>query len=148
MSNERHLQYEQHLQSSQWQQIRDQKLSEVGHRCEFNICDGDDDWLLKIDESRCPATKELEVHHLSYASLGHEPSKDLKVLCVRHHALMHAMTATCWRCNQLLFENDVEVLRFFGESFDELTANDIIQNYTECDDIGNYCECDRRWDSA
>jgi hypothetical protein len=70
--------------------------------------------------------------------------KDLKVLCTRHHALEHAMTATCWRCDQLLFETDADVTNYFGKDFAEISAEIIVRDFTECDDVGKYCECDRK----
>jgi hypothetical protein len=145
MNDEKHLQYEQHLQSPQWQAIREQKLAEAGYRCEFDAIDGDEKWIFERDDNgRCPATENLEVHHLTYDNLGRERQEDLKVLCIRHHALTHAMTAVCWRCRELLFESDTDVLDYFRKDFAEITAGIIVQEFTDCDVIGKYCGCDLR----
>lgn len=37
----------------------------------------------------CPATKDLEVHHRTYARVGRERPSDLVVLCARCHRLHH-----------------------------------------------------------
>lgn len=37
----------------------------------------------------CTSTKNLEVHHRTYARLGHEPQSDLIVLCGRCHRRHH-----------------------------------------------------------
>jgi hypothetical protein len=148
MNDEKRRRYEQHLQSPQWQVIREQKLAEAGYRCEFDAIDGDEEWLTDGDGNinRCPVTDELHVHHLTYDSLGREQMKDLKVLCPRHRTLEHAMTAMCWRCRELLFESDTDVLDYFGEDFAKITAETIVRDFTDCDDIGKYCECDRKMD--
>jgi hypothetical protein len=145
MNDENRARYEQYLQSPQWQAIREQRLAEAGYRCEFNTCDGDEDWLMDQDEGgRCPVTSNLEVHHLTYDNLGRERTGDLKVLCPWHHALEHAMTAICWRCRELLFDSDFDVLDYFGEDFAEITAETIVRDFTDCGDAGKYCEIDRK----
>lgn len=37
----------------------------------------------------CGRTSELEVHHLSYKNLGHEPIEELRTLCPRCHNDAH-----------------------------------------------------------
>jgi len=141
MNDERHLLYEQYLQSPQWRAIREQKLAEAGYRCEFDAVGGDEGWIFEQDDDgRCSTTDGLEVHHLTYDNLGRERMEDLKVLCVRHHALTHAMTAICWRCRELLFDSDTDALDYFGEDFAEIIVHDFI----DCDNVGKYCECDRK----
>ncbi len=37
----------------------------------------------------CRRTRDLEVHHITYENLWHEPDEDLVVLCRRCHARHH-----------------------------------------------------------
>lgn len=61
-------QYRAHLASPQWQAIRRAALERAKHRCAF-----------------CATDRKLEVHHNSYARLGHEQPEDLTVLCDNCH---------------------------------------------------------------
>lgn len=65
------VQYETHLASDKWQQIRAVKLATVGGTCE-----------------RCGAPAE-HIHHLSYERLGDEPQEDLEALCRPCHWQAH-----------------------------------------------------------
>jgi hypothetical protein len=60
--------YRQYIKSDAWRARRERALLKVGRRCE-----------------RCPEITGLEVHHLNYENLGHEPDEDLEVLCWRCH---------------------------------------------------------------
>jgi hypothetical protein len=63
--------YQVHLASRKWAQLRTQKLAQVGYCCE-----------------RCGLsrhTRPLDVHHLTYDRLGHERLEDLQVLCKTCH---------------------------------------------------------------
>lgn len=57
--------YKAYLQSPEWRATRERVLARAGLRCE-----------------RCQSYGDgLDVHHLRYTSLGHEPDEDLEVLC-------------------------------------------------------------------
>lgn len=63
-----------YLNSPHWQQVRQQKLSQVGYRCQS--CGR------QIDHP--------DVHHLNYKNVGHENMSDLQVLCRHCHNLAHS----------------------------------------------------------
>lgn len=56
--------YQEYLKSAHWQEIRKEKLKEAGYKCE-----------------KCGAKESLDIHHLTYARLGHERMSDLQALC-------------------------------------------------------------------
>lgn len=61
--------YRAYLRSPEWRQARQRILSRAGLRCE-----------------RCNSYGDgLDVHHLRYDNLGHEPDSDLEVLCWKCH---------------------------------------------------------------
>jgi hypothetical protein len=60
--------YTTYMISPAWRVVRRRKLREVGWCCEV-----------------CRARRRLQVHHRSYAHLGHESLRELRVVCVRHH---------------------------------------------------------------
>jgi 5-methylcytosine-specific restriction endonuclease McrA len=60
--------YREYLQSLRWLATRDAALARACHKCQ-----------------RCGATKNLEVHHKHYKSLGQEKPEDLEVLCIPCH---------------------------------------------------------------
>lgn len=63
--------YKEYLQSALWHHKREQKLEEVGYKCET-----------------CANTMNdciLQVHHLTYARLGNELMSDLQVACIFCH---------------------------------------------------------------
>ena len=62
------VEYREYIRSPAWRERRAAVLAKAGHRCE-----------------RCPAVTGIEVHHLRYTNLGHEPDEDLEVLCWRCH---------------------------------------------------------------
>ena len=66
-----------YLQSPGWKQIRAQRLSLSGGRCEV-----------------CKTTKRLDVHHLTYARIFKEKLGDLIVLCRDHHTEAEAIIAS------------------------------------------------------
>lgn len=67
--------YAEYLQSAEWQQRRTNVLFLRGHRCEV-----------------CGATGPgMEIHHLRYDNLGHEPMEDLQVVCPTCHAAAHGL---------------------------------------------------------
>ncbi len=61
-----------YLRSEHWKQLRNQKFSEVGKRCEV-----------------CGKTTTIEVHHLSYREIYDVLTSDLQVLCKKHHGEQH-----------------------------------------------------------
>jgi 5-methylcytosine-specific restriction endonuclease McrA len=62
-------QYRAYLRSPQWAELRRLVLIRDGHECRY-----------------CGATVCLEVHHLTYERLYHEPLSDLICLCAGCHA--------------------------------------------------------------
>jgi hypothetical protein len=66
------VEYRRHLASPEWRAIRNQALARAGERCAF--CGLHKNKLRMLG-------RHLEVHHNSYANLGHEQPQDLTVLC-------------------------------------------------------------------
>ncbi|MCI4339911.1 MAG: hypothetical protein L3J73_01395 [Thermoplasmata archaeon] len=64
-------------ESLEWQQRRRARMEYAGFRCEWH----------GLLSGRCPAVGPLDCHHRHYRSLGHEPLRDLVVLCPSHHAI-------------------------------------------------------------
>lgn len=64
--------YGRYLQTAEWRQRRDAKLRSVRWQCE-----------------RCPARRNLQVHHKTYERLGREWLTDLEVLCRDCHEGEH-----------------------------------------------------------
>jgi 5-methylcytosine-specific restriction endonuclease McrA len=60
--------YRAYLRSERWQELRLLVLLRDEHRCR-----------------QCGATDRLEVHHLTYERLYHEPLSDLTTLCLDCH---------------------------------------------------------------
>lgn len=65
------------MESPEWQRVRHARLEYAGGKCEWRVL------LL----SRCKETSGLECHHRHYLTLGHEPLKDVIILCKPHHNL-------------------------------------------------------------
>jgi 5-methylcytosine-specific restriction endonuclease McrA len=57
-------QYLTYIHSSAWKVRRERALSRAGFRCQV-----------------CGARSRLQVHHVTYANLGHEADEDLTVMC-------------------------------------------------------------------
>lgn len=68
------MNYQEYLQSNHWQMTRLRKLAKAGHRCES-----------------CRETTHLEVHHLTYKTLGKENESELIVLCSTCHEYTHLL---------------------------------------------------------
>ena len=66
--------YEKHLHSAAWREIRQRALEAAGHCCQL-----------------CPATEDLEAHHRTYENLGDERDGDLTVLCRECHEVVTSM---------------------------------------------------------
>jgi 5-methylcytosine-specific restriction endonuclease McrA len=64
--------YSEYIVSDAWNRKRKKILGQRGNRCEF-----------------CRSSKNLQLHHLTYARLGHERASDLQVLCRDCHASTH-----------------------------------------------------------
>ena len=64
--------YKQYLKTEVWQRKRRAALKAADYRCE-----------------RCGCPTNLDVHHVSYSNLGHEPMSDLVVLCRACHSSVH-----------------------------------------------------------
>jgi 5-methylcytosine-specific restriction endonuclease McrA len=60
--------YREYLKSEHWQEVRKEKLKEAGYKCQ-----------------KCGAKESLDIHHLTYARLGHERMSDLQALCRSCH---------------------------------------------------------------
>lgn len=63
--------YQRYMASKKWADKRAQKLHEAGYVCQ-----------------RCGISQhssDLQVHHLTYDNLGHEPMSDLQVVCPECH---------------------------------------------------------------
>jgi len=61
-----------YLQSPKWKELKQAKLDQVGHKCEF-----------------CGAISHLHLHHITYDKLGDEDLSDLAILCDKHHKQIH-----------------------------------------------------------
>jgi 5-methylcytosine-specific restriction endonuclease McrA len=68
----RRWQYRRYLRSAHWQKTRLDAVRRAGYRCE-----------------RCGAGGRLEVHHRTYARIGHERPGDLAALCRSCHRAAH-----------------------------------------------------------
>ena len=64
--------YSDYLESDHWQGVRVLALRRSGNKCQL-----------------CAGKKTLDVHHNSYARLGHEQPEDVVVLCRKCHAKHH-----------------------------------------------------------
>jgi 5-methylcytosine-specific restriction endonuclease McrA len=64
--------YKRYRRSAHWRRVKARALHRAGHVCE-----------------RCGRGGYLEVHHLTYRTLGSERARDVRVLCQRCHAREH-----------------------------------------------------------
>lgn len=79
----RNLNYEKYLQSKHWRKIRALMLLINSAVCQAKDCK-------EMGESWYGSTTaEIDVHHLTYENLGSEKIEDLRLLCRRHHELVH-----------------------------------------------------------
>ena len=76
------MDYREYLQSEHWKKFRTRVLI-IRNRCE--ICNLGNSW------SRFFYGQSLNVHHLTYETLGHEKDTDVAVLCVACHAREHGL---------------------------------------------------------
>lgn len=68
------LTYPEYLKSDHWKNVREIALVCAGHRCSY-----------------CKTSKNLDVHHLHYHTLGDERTCDVIVLCRDCHTRVHAL---------------------------------------------------------
>lgn len=85
MPSKRYLNY---IRSKQWAQIRDEHLERCERWCEI-----------------CHAARACQVHHWTYARLGHEHPLDLCAVCVTCHHRIHCAVIPA-NDNQLLLPID------------------------------------------
>jgi 5-methylcytosine-specific restriction endonuclease McrA len=88
--------YQSYLRSEHWMLIREAAKYRAGYQCML-----------------CPETRALEVHHRTYARIGHERPSDLVVLCYwchrKHHGTLQSNQRRCTEESQpwLPFEHMV-----------------------------------------
>lgn len=82
--------YAEYLASDEWKQRRKQRILESDGKCEA-----------------CGTTLDLQVHHLTYDRIFHEPMRDLMALCNYHHAAAEEAVKE----KIILRKGDVEFLR-------------------------------------
>lgn len=74
MSSEIHsTEYQEYLDSDNWERLREEKFKIAGKQCYF-----------------CHDDREIEVHHIRYRHLHDCTPADLIVLCRYHHKALHA----------------------------------------------------------
>lgn len=76
--------YADYLQGEHWLTLRDRIFYKRGRTCED--CGWDEDWQ---DDFRYTNQGPLNLHHVTYARLGHERLADLRILCARCHYRAH-----------------------------------------------------------
>jgi 5-methylcytosine-specific restriction endonuclease McrA len=69
---QRRVRHRAYLRSPEWKARRRDALARAGGRCQD-----------------CGTTRNLHVHHLTYKRHGHEPARDLRVLCAHCHGRRH-----------------------------------------------------------
>jgi hypothetical protein len=89
--------YREYLQSVWWWGRKERRLKVAGGQCEFYpVVHDDGAHVFHVD--RCTETKQLEVHHKHYESLGAENDEDLAVLCRFHHLVRSVGRIVCEFC--------------------------------------------------
>ncbi len=89
--------YDEYLQSPEWREKRLQVLERDGHTCQ--VC--------------CISGRDVEVHHLTYRSLGDEPLEDLITVCKACHHVISSIEykmvqgGPIARCNVSMHEIDM-----------------------------------------
>lgn len=66
--------YEDYLLSPAWKVKRKQAFAHHGKKC-----------------AKCHRTKNLQIHHKTYANIYNEPMEDLMVVCKKHHEEIHGI---------------------------------------------------------
>ena len=69
------MNYQEYIQSPDWQNKADAAKARAGYRCQI-----------------CNQTGKLEAHHRTYERLGEELDDDITVLCDKCHALYSVQT--------------------------------------------------------
>lgn len=75
--------YSEYIQSETWQKKRLQRIELDNFQCRM-----------------CGSAVNLQVHHISYEHLGHEPMDDLVTLCYCCHKTVHKWDLTLYKRNQ------------------------------------------------
>ena len=73
------IDYNIYIHSDAWKQKRQQRLDLDNHTCQM-----------------CGATDKLEVHHITYDTLGFERMEDLITLCEKCHTKVHSAQSYAW----------------------------------------------------
>jgi hypothetical protein len=71
--------YQEYLQSTWWQKRRKLRLEVAGGQCEFRSVEGRTHQT--VHYSRCTRTKQLEVHHRHFESLGAKKDEGTNKAC-------------------------------------------------------------------
>lgn len=66
------IDYHTYIRSQDWYKRRYGALKRAGGKCQV-----------------CSSTEQLQIHHNSYANLGHESAADLVCLCEKCHQIFH-----------------------------------------------------------
>lgn len=88
-----------YLMSEWWDRRRQRALRDAGYHC------------------GCGKTNGLEVHHLSYEHLWHEPEEDLMVLCADCHESVHLAKLQCTDLTYWVYTHYVSRLFRWGKIF-------------------------------
>lgn len=70
----RQLEHRAYLKTPEWKALRELALERADHQCQV-----------------CEETRNLQVHHRTYARWKNEDVGDLTVLCRKHHELFHGI---------------------------------------------------------
>lgn len=79
--------YDSYMKSDEWAAKREERLRLDDNKC---VCCGRPNGVQKDG-----VTPILQVHHVHYGNLGHEPMDDLASVCPRCHKLLHAYYRRC-----------------------------------------------------
>jgi len=67
---------EKYLQSNEWRKLKSRRLKLANNKCEAKNCSN---------------TKNLDLHHIDYDSLGHEDINDVRIVCRKCHNELHEL---------------------------------------------------------
>jgi hypothetical protein len=98
----RQREYSAYLKSPHWRTRRLTRMVMADGQCEFQPYD---ERTQRWGE-RCSASKNLEVHHLHYRTLGEEADDDLEVLCRIHHLMREAQKFECRWCGERIYSEE------------------------------------------
>ena len=95
---------EEYYNSEEWQEKRLVVLHRAKYQCE-----------------KCGANLKLDIHHLTYKNLYHEPPEDLMALCRACHEAADAIRSHTNRYNNAL---DTYMSKKYGEDFEYSEGNE------------------------